>query len=147
MEYTLTEYRRYKDEVSTQLDGYGEPYFETAFEFEVAEHPGWVFGVGSEEMSWAYESEGMPREIPERLNEELQYGWSNWGPYWNVDEYIYEQVPKDPGFNFWDNEEDPDHPFMAEIEGMFTQPWLNMDELRAKIPNFVSIREDREADE
>jgi hypothetical protein len=63
--------------------------FPSAFEFETDEHPGWVFGIGGEETDWAYRigEDGLVDEL------HYEYGWSNWGPYWAEDPYVFEKFP------------------------------------------------------
>ena len=137
-EYTLTAYRNYVEEVSTKLDYKGEPFYNNAEEWEVAELPNWVFGIGSEEANWAYELvDGVVTNLY------IQYGWSNWGPWWEPDPYIYQQFPLRPELRYEgygeEPDEDPEHPYTNELPGMWEQPVSDMAELVAKIgynPNY-----------
>lgn len=53
-------------------------------EFTVEEWPGKVFGIWSEEACWV-RNVGKPPE-------EIQYGYSEHGPYWEQDPYIFWDV-------------------------------------------------------
>lgn len=77
-----------------------EDYTEEIVEFTVDEWPGKIFGIWSEEACWVREV-GKPAE-------EIQYGYSNHGPYWREDENIFWDV--------LDPEEDPE--FRGSIDDM-----------------------------
>ena len=59
-------------------------YDETLMEFTVEEYPGKVFGIWSKEACWVRD-EGQPAE-------DIQYGYSNAGPYYDEDPDIFWDV-------------------------------------------------------
>ncbi|QRI44921.1 hypothetical protein SEA_LESNORAH_11 [Microbacterium phage LesNorah] len=68
--------------------GKGEMIEEEVIEFTVDEWPGKIFGIWSEEACWVRE-EGQPVDI--------QYGYSNHGPYWEEDPNIFWDVLEPEG--------------------------------------------------
>jgi len=138
MKYTMTAYRRYKSTEPFNNE-YVTDYYMFAEEFEVAEHPDWVFGIsGSEECNWAYRLQDLPAIQAGEITC-IQYGWSNWGPYWKGDPYIFQQLPEaDPDFQAQNLEmysglDLEAHPYMEFPEGVLDQPELPFQELIDKI--------------
>jgi len=87
--FRVTAVRRYRDQEPRGKDFKGDDYYLDAFEFQTDEHPGWWFGVGGDETSFAYrlDDEGKVQDLT------YMFGWSNWGPYWEPDPYVYEKFP------------------------------------------------------
>jgi len=120
VKYTLTAYRRYSN---------------TTEEFEVAEYPDLVFGVsGDFEANWVY------RKDTQIVAEDIQQGWSNWGPYWEQDPYIFQQSPLVLELMGPEEDNDPDHPFMVLPDGMSQD--LSWDLLPAPIRNAIEGDDD-----
>ena len=96
--FKVTAVRYYKAMEPTGKDYEGKDYYHEAYEYETDEHPDWVFGWGGEETSFAYEKSDPKGTL------DYSYGWSNWGPYWHPDPYVYEKFPvlwKDNGEPEW----------------------------------------------
>jgi len=85
--FKITAHRRYEAMKPSGKDYKGDDYFLWAMEFETDEHPGWVFGLGGDETNFAYQKDDPKGTLY------YQYGWSNWGPYWQPDPYVYEKFP------------------------------------------------------
>ena len=76
---------KYTDVIIYQYDNpYGN---DSIYEFLVAEYPNLTFGLWSEEAVWVRK----PGEKPE-----INYGYSNHGPYWEMDPDIYWDVLEKP---------------------------------------------------
>ena len=111
--FKITAIRHFVAQEPSGKDYKNEDYYLSAVTYETDEHPGWVFGVGGDETSFAYEKSDPKGTL------DYQYGWSNWGPYWAPDPYVYEKMPVlfDPDNTVtwlkdtWDvPSDDPEHP-------------------------------------